>query len=29
MDHVHSTSEQIRLSDMHRTAEFVLSILTS
>ncbi|MBC8318179.1 MAG: M20/M25/M40 family metallo-hydrolase [Desulfobulbaceae bacterium] len=29
MDHVHSTSEQIRLSDMSRTAELVLSILTS
>lgn len=28
MDHVHSTSEQIRLSDMFRTAELVLSILT-
>ncbi len=28
MDHVHSNSEQIKLSDMQRTAELILSIIT-
>jgi tripeptide aminopeptidase len=28
MDHVHSTNEQIKLSDMQRTSELILSIIT-
>lgn len=28
MDHVHSTTEQIKLSDMQRTSELILSVLT-